>query len=126
MDIQTNQTQSKLLPRQPDMQAETRAAGGQLDRFNSSAPTQNNSFNQMIQQLLLQLVKLLLAQLKNPKPTPIDPQPVYGVIIPPDDHIIQPVYGVIISPEDPIVQPVYGAVIDPDLQPVYGAPQNLS
>ena len=125
MDLQSTQGRRKILPRQPDMQDQTRRAGATLNQFNRYQMPGNcgNGNGANLQSLLAQLINALLARLQDGnQPPPPTPQPVYGAVLPPD-QIIQPVYGVVIEPTPPSVQPVYGAVIDPsEPVPVYGAP----
>ncbi|HPE59241.1 MAG: hypothetical protein KDI15_05175 [Thiothrix sp.] len=130
MDIQNYRQTQKILPRQPDTQAQTRDAARTMNRFWGGRNP--GSSGKSLQQQLIQLIQLLLNQWKNPGPVTPPPgqvQPVYGVIVEPEEPIFQPVYGVVIEPvkpEEPVFQPVYGVIVEPvipeepGIQPVYG------
>ena len=128
MDIQSRNkpNASPVLPRKGGNQnQQVRNAAQHLDNFSNGtknpphAPSGNNRSNDLLQNIM-NLIQRLLAQF-NKEPTPPTVQPVYGVIIPPNPTptppVVQPVYGVIIppsEPEPPVVQPVYGVIIPPD------------
>ncbi|QLQ32391.1 MAG: hypothetical protein HZT40_13265 [Candidatus Thiothrix singaporensis] len=115
MDIRGSQSANKILPRQPDTQAQTLRAGLQLNNFSGFSRTKaGRGLQQLISQLLSQLNKI----------PPGEIQPVYGSVV--ADPILeqpQPVYGAIVDNSNNTVQPVYGAIVDGSdtVQPVYGS-----